>query len=185
MDKPFENSNPIAEAGQGDLLANTVRCVRFVYNYGLKLTADTWYWRQTRIGYAQTSMALDVLMSMKQYSALTKVPAAPLDNALKRLDEDFKSFYAGESPYPRFKTPDDFASGSYALLPAPRMTVRIKYPTETRCFDCGWFLNEPPTLPTWICPSCGVIQDTAENTARNAEAVSRAIRAYGAMLPPE
>jgi transposase len=172
-------TNPITETGQNDLLARTVRCMRFVYNYGLKLTADTWYWRQTRIGYEQTSAAIEVLKSMPKYGFLARAPAAPLDGALRRLDEDFRAFYAGRATYPRFKTPQDFAAGAYALAPPARMTVRIEYPTETRCFDCGYFLSYPPTLPTWTCPSCGVIQNTAENTARNAEAVSKALQAYG------
>lgn len=175
----------ITEAGQNDLLARTVRCVRFVYNYGLKLTANTWYWRQTRIGYAQTSMAIDVLKSMPKYDFLKKVPAAPLDASLRRLDDDFNAFYAGQAEYPRIKTSQDFSGG--ALPPPVRMTVKIEYPTETRCFDCGYFLSAPPPMPTWTCPSCGAIQNTAQNTARNAEAVTKALEAngYGAMLPPE
>jgi transposase len=164
-------------------LALTARCVRFVYNYMLQLCADTWYRRQTRIGYQETSAALDVLKGMRQYAPLTEVDSAPLDQALVDLASDFDAFHAGRAPYPVFRTQHEAPTGDYA---PPAMTfgsglptARPEYPTSTRCFDCGYFLPAPPVGPEWTCPACGVIQDTALNTARNAEAVQLALEANG------
>lgn len=163
--------------------SRVVRCVRFVYNYMLRLCADTWYGRQTRIGYLETRTALKVIKGLRQYEFLTMVPAAPLDRALRELDSDFQSFYAGRSPYPRFKTGHDMPVGAYAALPAvtavSKLTVRIEYPTMTRCADCGYFLESAPVTVEWICPECGVIQIAAINAARNAEAVRRSLEANG------
>lgn len=165
------------------ILALTARCVRFVYNYMLQLCADTWYRRQTRIGYQETSAALDVLKSMGQYAPLNEVDNAPLNQALIVLDSDFDAFRAGRAPYPSFKTQHEAPTGGYAP-PALSFgttvpTVRPEYPTSTRCFDCGYFLPAPPVGPEWVCPACGVVQDTALNTARNAEAVRLALEANG------
>jgi transposase len=156
--------------------------VRFVYNYALKLCADTWYRRQTRIGYNETYASLMVLKGMQQYRFLSTVPEKPLRQSLRRLDADFLDFRAGRATYPKFRTADD-GPATYAIAisysggMAP--AVKVEYPVDTRCFDCGYFLPSPPVTAEWICPECGVIQNTAINTARNAEAVQAALRANG------
>ncbi|HET8909437.1 MAG TPA: helix-turn-helix domain-containing protein [Ktedonobacterales bacterium] len=46
---------------QAAVLARTFGCVRFVYNWALRLRTDAYYARQERVSYAGTSAALTTL----------------------------------------------------------------------------------------------------------------------------
>lgn len=152
---------------------------RFVYNYMLRLCADTWYRQQTRIGYSEMTAAFAVIMTLPRYHGLISESPKELDKTLRDLDADFEAFYSGRAPYPSPRTRHNTLP---SVTPA---TVEDGFPTVTRCFDCG-YLADRAEHPEWTCPDCGVIHDTDFNATRNAEAVRKAMQAngYGAMLPP-
>ncbi|MEX3914897.1 helix-turn-helix domain-containing protein [Paraburkholderia sp. BR10872] len=147
-------------------LTRVAACVRFVYNYMLRLRSDTWYFRQTRIGYPETVSALTVISGLREYRFLAEAPPKSLDEALRDLEEDFRAFYVREAHYPRFRGME---------APEPNLSESRDYPTANRCHDCGYFLEQIPRTPEWTCPDCGVVHRTSENTARNVEAVARSI----------
>jgi putative transposase len=47
--------------GQETILARTFGCVRYVYNWALRLRTDAYYERHERIGYHEVSAALTLL----------------------------------------------------------------------------------------------------------------------------
>lgn len=153
---------------RGVRLTRVAACVRFVYNYMLKLRSDTWYFRATRIGYPEMASALEVIRGLPQYRFLLEAPAKSLNEALIDLEDDFRAFYAGHSHYPRFRGMSE---------PEPELFESREYPIKNRCCDCGYFLDQVPRNAEWTCPKCGVIHQTLENTASNVKAVRLALAA--------
>jgi len=87
---------------QKKTLARTFGCVRFVYNWALRLRTDAYYERQERIYYSDTSARLTALKQQPEYSWLNEVAAVPLQQSLRHLDKAFKNFFEGRAGYPRF-----------------------------------------------------------------------------------
>jgi len=87
---------------QKKTLARTFGCVRFVYNWALRLRTDAYYERQERIYYSDTSARLTALKQQPEYSWLNEVAAVPLQQSLRHLDKAFKNFFEGRADYLRF-----------------------------------------------------------------------------------
>ena len=87
---------------QKQTLARTFGCVRFVYNWALRLRTDAYYERQERIYYSDTSARLTALKGQPEYSWLNEVASVPLQQALRHLDKAFKNFFEGRADYPKF-----------------------------------------------------------------------------------
>ncbi len=87
---------------QKQTLARTFGCVRFVYNWALRLRTDAYYERQERIYYSDTSARLTALKQQPEYSWLNEVASVPLQQALRHLDKAFKNFFEGRADYPKF-----------------------------------------------------------------------------------
>jgi transposase len=152
-------AHAIRPAGEhGVSMTRVAACVRFVYNYMLRLRSDAWYWRQTQIGYPETVSALRVISGLKEYRFLAAAPLKSLDEALRDLEKDFRAFYAGQTHYPRFRGMAE---------PEPELAESRDYPNANRCHDCGYFLEQIPRTAEWICPDCWVVHLTKENTAMN------------------
>ena len=88
---------------QKQLLAQTFGCVRFVYNWALRLRTDAYYKDQQRIGYHETSARLTALKKQPKYAFLNDVSSVPTQQALRHLDRGFRHFFEGRAKYPIFK----------------------------------------------------------------------------------
>src|SRR6266702_3169454 len=96
---------------QEHLLARTFGCVRYIYNWALRLRTDAYYQNQQRIGYHDTSAQLTLLK--KQTPWLNEVSSVPLQQALSHLDRAFRNFFEGRADYPTFKKRHGQQSASY------------------------------------------------------------------------
>src|SRR5258708_36481459 len=88
---------------QEQLLARTFGCVRYIYNWALRLRTDASYKIQQLIGYHETSAQLPLLK--KQTPWLHEVSSVPLQQALSHLDCAFRNFFEGRSFFFNFKEP--------------------------------------------------------------------------------
>jgi putative transposase len=88
---------------QESLLRRTLGCVRLVYNRALALRTESWYQRQDRIGYAETSSMLTGWKQQEELDFLNEVSCVPLQQGLRHLQTAFTNFFAGRAQYPNFK----------------------------------------------------------------------------------
>jgi putative transposase len=98
---------------QTRILARTFGCVRFVYNWALRLRSDAYYQQQKRVGYRQTSAQLSVLKQQAEYQWLQEVSCVPLQQALRHLERAFRNFFEGRADYPVFKKKHQEQSAEY------------------------------------------------------------------------
>ncbi len=98
---------------QKKTLARTFGCVRFVYNWALRLRTDAYYERQERIYYSDTSARLTALKGQPESSWLNEVAAVPLQQSLRHLDKAFKNFFEGRADYPKFHSRHGEQSATY------------------------------------------------------------------------
>jgi len=88
---------------QQRILARTFGCVRFVYNYFLRLRKQVYLQEQKSLNYHQTSALLTALKKQAAYVWLGEVSCVPPQQALRHLDRAFKNFFEGRTGYPVFK----------------------------------------------------------------------------------
>jgi putative transposase len=98
---------------QKKTLVRTFGCVRFVYNWALRLRTDAYYERQERLYYSDTSARLTALKGQPEYSWLNEVAAVPLQQSLRHLDKAFKNFFEGRADYPKFHSRHGEQSATY------------------------------------------------------------------------
>ncbi|HEY1389729.1 MAG TPA: RNA-guided endonuclease TnpB family protein [Ktedonobacterales bacterium] len=107
------------------MLAQTFGCVRFVYNWALRLRTDAYYQRQERVSYADTSTALTLLKQQAETVWLNEVSSVPTQQALRHLDKAFRNFFEGRARYPRFHKKHSAQSAEYT-------TSAFRWDAETR-----------------------------------------------------
>lgn len=95
------------------ILSKTFGCVRFAYNYMLRLRTDAWFQRQERIGYHETSSALTKLKRDPAYSWLNEVSSVAVQQALRHLQMAFTNFFAKRAQYPSFRSKHDKQAAEY------------------------------------------------------------------------
>ncbi|PSF32950.1 transposase [Aphanothece hegewaldii CCALA 016] len=88
---------------QESLLRRTLGCVRYVYNKALHERTQSWYEKQERVGYNQTSSMLTNWKKQEEFSFLNEVSCVPLQQGLRHLQSAFTNFFAGHAKYPNFK----------------------------------------------------------------------------------
>jgi putative transposase len=88
---------------QEQLLRRTLGCVRLVYNKALHTRTESWYERQERIDYKQTSALLTDWKKQEELDFLNEVSCVPLQQGLRNLQKAFTNFWAGRAKYPNFK----------------------------------------------------------------------------------
>jgi putative transposase len=88
---------------QENLLRRTMGCVRLVYNKALAARTDSWYQRQMRVGYNETSSMLTQWKKEEELSFLSEVSSVPLQQTLRHLTKAFENFWAKRAKYPNFK----------------------------------------------------------------------------------
>jgi len=88
---------------QQSLLRKTLGCVRLVYNRALAARTESWYERQEKIDYIQTSALLTGWKKLEELDFLNVVSCVPLQQGLRHLQKAFSNFFAGHTRYPNFK----------------------------------------------------------------------------------
>src|ERR1700694_3760741 len=98
---------------QQQVLARTFCCVRYVYNWALRLRTDAYYKHQQRLGYHETSAALTILKQQPETVWLNEVSSVPTQQSLRHLDRAFRHFFEGRTGYPTFKRKHGVQSAEY------------------------------------------------------------------------
>jgi putative transposase len=88
---------------QEQLLRRTLGCVRLVYNKALHVRTESWYQRQERVDYKETSGMLTQWKKQEDLQFLNEVSSVPLQQGLRNLQKAFTNFWAGRAGYPNFK----------------------------------------------------------------------------------
>ncbi len=88
---------------QENLLRRTMGCVRLVYNKALAVRTESWYEKQERVGYSQTSSLLTEWKKQEDLDFLNEVSCVPLQQCLRHLQTAFSNFWGKRSKYPNFK----------------------------------------------------------------------------------
>src|SRR5215469_2139643 len=84
-------------SSQRHLLARTFGCVRYVYNWALRLRTDAYYQQQERVYYADTSAAFTELRRQPETAWLSSVAYIPCQQSLRHLDKGFRNFFEGRA----------------------------------------------------------------------------------------
>lgn len=93
-------------------LARTFGCVRFVWNWALRLRSDG-YRAGERIGYPETDKRLTVLKRQPETAWLNEVSSVCLQQALRDLQVAFSNFFDKRTAYPTFKRKEARQSANY------------------------------------------------------------------------
>jgi len=99
-------------AAQKTLLARTFGCVRFVYNWGLRMRSDA-YRNGQKIDYHQSSALLTKLKATKEFSWLNEVSCVPTQQALRHLQTGMINFFEKRAKYPTFKSKHGTQAAEY------------------------------------------------------------------------
>ena len=93
-------------------LERTFGCVRFVWNWALRLRSDGWR-NGERIGYPATDRALTLLKQQPETVWLNEVSSVCLQQALRDLQVAFSNFFDKRTAYPTFKRKEARQSANY------------------------------------------------------------------------
>ena len=88
---------------QAKILARTFGCVRYTYNWALRLRTDAYYQRRERVYYCDTSAAFTRLRQQPETTWLSEVAYIPCQQSLRHLDRAFRNFFEGRARSPTFK----------------------------------------------------------------------------------
>ena len=94
-------------------LARTFGCVRYVWNWALRLRSDGWR-NGERIGYPETDKRLTILKQQPETAWLNEVSSVCLQQALRDLQVAFSNFFAKRAAYPDFKRKEQRQSANYS-----------------------------------------------------------------------
>lgn len=112
MEKSFRyRFYPTSE--QESLLRKTLGCVRLVYNKALAYRTESWYERQERVGYSETSSRLTAWKKQANLHFLNEVSCVPLQQGLRHLQTAFNNFFDGRNKYPTFKKKKNGGSAEF------------------------------------------------------------------------
>lgn len=98
---------------QATQLARTFGCVRFVWNWALRLRSDGFFLHQQRIGYPETDTQLTQLKRQPETAWLQEVSCVPLQQVLRDLQTAFVNFFEQRAAYPAFKKKSLRQSANY------------------------------------------------------------------------
>src|SRR5947209_329636 len=98
---------------QQQILARTFGCVRYVYNWALRLRIDTY--NETKCGLSTNALSkrLSILKQQPETAFLSEVSSVPLQQSLRHLADAFTNFFEGRADYPQFKARHDKQSAEY------------------------------------------------------------------------
>ncbi len=93
-------------------MARTFGCVRYVWNWALRLRSEG-FRAGERIGYPATDKALTVLKRQPETAWLNEVSSVCLQQSLRDLQIAFSNFFDKRAGYPSFKRRDARQSANY------------------------------------------------------------------------
>ena len=94
-------------------MAKTFGCVRYVYNWALKVRTDAWLNERQRVSYAKTSSMLTQLKRTPECSWLNQVSSVATQQSLRHLQDAFVNFWEKRAAYPSFKKSKDRQSAEF------------------------------------------------------------------------
>lgn len=97
---------------QAEHLNRTFGCVRFVWNWALRLRSDG-FRNGERIGYPATDKALTALKATPEHVWLNQVSSVCLQQALRDLQTAFSNFFDKRAAFPSFKRKDARQTTNY------------------------------------------------------------------------
>ncbi|MDR1529242.1 MAG: transposase [Burkholderiales bacterium] len=97
---------------QAQHLNRTFGCVRFVWNWALRLRSDG-FRSGERIGYPETDRRLTLLKRQPDTVWLNEVSSVCLQQSLRDLQVAFSNFFDKRAAYPNFKRKDGAQSANY------------------------------------------------------------------------
>lgn len=95
------------------ILTKTFGCVRFVYNWGLRLKTDAYDNHGQRLDYKDLSAQLTALKREKDTVWLNEVSSVTLQQELRHVDRAFIHFFEGRGGYPQFHKKHGKQSATY------------------------------------------------------------------------
>ena len=134
---------------QEQQLAHTFGCVRFVYNWALRLRSDAWYNESKRIGYHESSSALTALKKDPDLSWLNDVSCVPTQQTLRHLQTSFKNFWEGRADYPAFKKKRGYQSAEYTRSAFKWNDGKLTLARHKEPLNIRWS-REIPDKPTTV-----------------------------------
>jgi len=134
---------------QGQLLARTFGCVRFVYNAVLRYRTDAFYERQEKIGYVAANAELSRMKKADDTAFLNDVSSVPLQQCLRHHQTAFKNFFEGRARCPSFKSKRhrqsaEFTRSAFKYRDAQLFLAKCKAPLAIR------WSRELPSEPTTV-----------------------------------
>ncbi len=97
---------------QVEHLNRTFGCVRFVWNWALRMRSDG-FRNGERIGYPATDKALTALKATPEHVWLNEVSSVCLQQALRDLQAAYSNFFDTRAKYPSFKRKEARQSANY------------------------------------------------------------------------
>ena len=128
---------------QKQQLARTFGCVRFVYNWALRLKTDAYYQRSERLSYAALSSTLTTLKKQEQYVWLNEVSSVPTQQCLRHLERAFLSFFEGRAQYPTFKKKRNDQSAEYTASAFTWRNGTLTLAKQQEPLDIMWSRSLP------------------------------------------
>jgi putative transposase len=143
---------------QQQILARTFGCVRFVYNWALRLRIDSWAASKRSLSYNELSRQLTTLKQQKDAAFLNEVSCVPLQQGLRHLDQAFTNFFEGRAAYPTFKARHGKQSAEYTRSAFTWDGITLRLAKMETPLDIRW--SRP--LPEGVKPTTvTVTKDTA------------------------
>ncbi|MBT9148256.1 MAG: hypothetical protein DDT32_02028 [Syntrophomonadaceae bacterium] len=134
---------------QKQSFAKTFGCVRFVYNWGLRLKTDAYYNESKRLYCNDLSAQLPVLKRQPETVWLNEVSSVTLQQSLRHLEQAFHNFFAGRAKYPNFhkksgKQRATFASTAFKWKDRELTLAKMSEPLDIRWSRA--LVSEPSTV---------------------------------------
>ncbi|WP_206921894.1 IS200/IS605 family element RNA-guided endonuclease TnpB [Alicyclobacillus suci] len=134
---------------QKQILAKTFGCVRYVYNWGLRLRTDAYYNDSKRLYYKDLSAQLTALKRQKETVWLNEISSVPLQQELRHLDRAFINFFEGRGEYPTFHKKRGKQSATYAASAFKWNGERLTLAKMSEPLNIRWsrdFVGTPSTV---------------------------------------
>ncbi|HEY9872547.1 MAG TPA: RNA-guided endonuclease TnpB family protein [Candidatus Obscuribacterales bacterium] len=134
---------------QESLLRRTMGCCRLVYNKALAARTESWYERQQRVEYVQTSAMLTSWKKQEDLNFLNEVSSVPLQQGLRHLQKAFTNFFAGHAKYPKFKKKHNGGSAEFTKSAFKWKNGQVYLAKCVEPLPIRWSRQ----LPLWCTPS--------------------------------